>query len=441
MRALLLIAGHDLRSRLRDRSGLIQGIGVPLVLAVVISLAFGGGNGDPVRVALVDADESERSTAIADEVLAGFDEVEDVVLTEAADEAEARELIAAGEVGAAVVLPEGLAEALGAGPAPVAAAEGSETGPDSVAELVVVVGDSQPVAGAVAEGIAGQIIAHADQVAFSVAATIELGVREAIAAGDFEAITDPDAPASEAALDDLFSEVLVPPDVEDLAALGERAAEAPGGLVLDDDADAGARERLDAASYFGPSMAVLAALFVVTSAPRALIRERRQGTLQRLRAAPIPAWAPMAGLALSVALIGIVAMGVVLGVVSVALGAQLGDPVGLAALSLAVVLFAGALAALIASVVRTEQQADGLAAAVTFALAVLGGHFIELHALPDGVQTVALATPNGWAMRGYTALAADGAGVGEILLPIAVILGVAAVLALVALPGLRRQEA
>ncbi len=429
MRAMLIIAGRDLRSRLRDRSGLVAGIVAPAALAVIISLAFSGAGTDPVRLALADADDSDLSADIAAELREAMDDVDEVVLVDAASRAEASALVDDGEVGAAVVLPEGLQEAL----------EEATGEPEEVA-VGVIGGTGAPLSTAIAEGLAGAVAAQVEQTATAVAATVATGVQQAVAEGAFAAPDDADdADDADVALDDDLTALLLPPGVEGFEELGEEAAQAEAALALEE--AGGAEDRLDAASYFGPSMAVLSALLVVTTAPRALIRERRTGTLQRLRAAPIPAWAPAAGLGVSVAVVGLVAMLVIQGIVAVALGASLGDPLGLLALSLAVVAFAGALSALIASLVRTESQADGLATAVTFSLALVGGHFIELHALPEGLQTLALATPNGWALRGYTALAADGASVTEILAPIGVVLGFAVVLVLLALPGLRRQGA
>ena len=426
MRAMLLIAGRDLRSRLRDRSGLVAGILAPAALAVIISLAFGGAGTDPVRLALADADGSALSADIAAELREAMDDVDEVILVDVASRAEASALVDEAEVGAAVILPAGLQEAL----------EEATGEPEEVA-VGVIGGAGAPLSTAIAEGLAGAVAAQVEQTATAVAATVATGVQQAVAEGAFAAPDDADD--ADVALDDDLTALLLPPGVEGFEELGEEAAQAEAALALEE--AGGAEDRLDAASYFGPSMAVLSALLVVTTAPRALIRERRTGTLQRLRAAPIPAWAPAAGLGVSVAVVGLVAMLVIQGIVAVALGASLGDPLGLLALSLAVVAFAGALSALIASLVRTESQADGLATAVTFSLALVGGHFIELHALPEGLQTLALATPNGWALRGYTALAADGASVTEILAPIGVVLGFAVVLVLLALPGLRRQGA
>lgn len=420
MRAALVLAGRDLRSRLRDRSGLLAGVLAPLAIAVVVSLAFGGAGEIDVRIAVADEDGTVASAEILDAIADALGE--EVEVARADDVAEARRWVDGGEVGAALVLPDGLEAAIAGGPA-----EAGQAGDAEVTILRVLSAEGQMTAPLVAESVASEIAARAEQASTAVAATVALTVEQRVPGSELDV-------DGEVELD----EVALPDGVGSFEELADRVAGAEVALALTRDAEAD--PRLDAASYFGPSMAVLSALLVMTTAPRALVRERTQGTLARVRAAPVPAWASAAGLGISAAVVGVAAMAVLLVVMAVGLGASLGDPVGVALLSLAVVAFGGALSALIASFARTEAQVDGLSSMVVFPLALVGGHFVELHALPDGLQLLALATPNGWALRGYTALAADGASVGEIALPILVVLGFAVAIGLAALPGLRRQE-
>ncbi|MFG1813544.1 hypothetical protein ACGFIF_07275 [Kribbella sp. NPDC049174] len=87
---------------------------------------------------------------------------------------------------------------------------------------------------------------------------------------------------------------------------------------------------------------------------------------------------------------------------------------------------------------RTERQADGFATMVTFALLLLGGNFVLISQAPEALRRLALLTPNGWALRGFTDLA-TGAAAGSAVRPVLAILGLAAVLgALAVLVGRRR---
>ena len=72
MRAALLIAGKDVRQRLRDRSAVLVAIVVPLVLASIFGLIFSDATSNRVTFALgyVDADRGEAAQAFRTQALA-----------------------------------------------------------------------------------------------------------------------------------------------------------------------------------------------------------------------------------------------------------------------------------------------------------------------------------------------------------------------------------
>ena len=92
-----------------------------------------------------------------------------------------------------------------------------------------------------------------------------------------------------------------------------------------------------------------------------------------------------------------------------------------------------ALTALVTSLARTDRQADGLASIVTFGLVLLGGNFVVLATAPQIMRTLALGTPNGWALRGFTDLSTGASAFQATAQPGAAILAFTAVTALVAL--------
>ena len=71
--------------------------------------------------------------------------------------------------------------------------------------------------------------------------------------------------------------------------------------------------------------------------------------------------------------------------------------------------------ALAASQARTESQASGFASIVTMGMALLGGTFVPLQGAPEAMRTIALATPNGLALRAFGDLVADGGGILTVL--------------------------
>jgi ABC-2 type transport system permease protein len=90
--AALVVAGKDLRQRLRDRTAYIVGILAPLVLAGLISLAFGRSGIDfHATFAVVDEDGGQLARAFVDDMLGdpGLRQVVTVRTVEDRQEAEA----------------------------------------------------------------------------------------------------------------------------------------------------------------------------------------------------------------------------------------------------------------------------------------------------------------------------------------------------------------
>ena len=81
------------------------------------------------------------------------------------------------------------------------------------------------------------------------------------------------------------------------------------------------------------------------------------------------------------------------------------------------------LTALVITLARTERQAEGMASIVVFGLALLGGNFVFVSAEPTIMRRLALLTPNGWALRGFTDLATN-AGSGAVVEPVVAILAI-----------------
>lgn len=404
MRVALLIAGRDLRGRLRDRSALVVGFLAPVAMAVIITMATGGGrDAFHADVGLVDRDGGEIATLFASDVL-GSEDLRDVVsIVPLATREEAESAIADRRLSAAFVLE------------------------DDMERITVLTSPTARVAGEIATSVAQNFAA---QVA---------GVGQAVGLSVMATMFGPDAfgergfrPTSFEGVDAAASDI----EAIDVETLAEEVAAAPLPIDLVD-ASTGPSE-LSSASYYGPGMAMLFVFFLLAAAPRSLLAEAESGTLARLRAAPIPLAAVIAGKGLAVALLGFVAMCVVWGVTALVFGASWGDPFAVVVLLLAFVAAALGITTVVSVYARTASQADGFVSIVAFLFALLGGSFLFLGDLPPVLQQVARLTPNGWALQGFMTLTADGGGVVDVLGPVVAILAFAAVAFAVAVPGLRR---
>jgi ABC-2 type transport system permease protein len=403
MRAALLIAARDLVSRLRDRSALIVGFVAPVALALIISFATGGG-GDAFQaeVGVVDLDGGDIAGVFTDEVLGSEDVREVFTVRELASREEAVAAVEARELSAAFVIHEGL-DRITVLRSPTARIAGE-------------------VATSIAQNFAAQVAGVGQAIGLSVMVTMFGG--EAFDASGFRATGFEGVEFDGGDLDAI-----------DFEALAEQVADAPMPIRLED-ASTGPSE-VSSASYFGPGMAMLFVFFLLSAAPRSLLREAETGTLARLRAAPIATASIIAGKALAVGLLGLTSMCVVWLVTSLVFGASWGNPLAVLALLVAFVLAALGITTVVSVYAKTESQADGFVSVVAFLMAMLGGSFLFLGDLPRVLQQIARLTPNGWALQGFMTLTADGGGVGTVLGPITAVLTFAAVAFVAAVPGLR----
>jgi ABC-2 type transport system permease protein len=185
--------------------------------------------------------------------------------------------------------------------------------------------------------------------------------------------------------------------------------------------------QLKTISYYSPGMAIFFLLFTVSFTARSFFVDSSQGMIDRMRAAPIRPFEILAGKALSVFFYGVASLATIAVITSAAFGANWGDPLAAILVGLALVFSIVCLTALVIGVSRTQRQAEGFSSIVIFGLALLGGNFVFVSAEPPLMRRVALLTPNGWAMRGFTDLATIGGGLGTVVEPVVAILVFSAV--------------
>ncbi|HSR28175.1 MAG TPA: ABC transporter permease, partial [Actinomycetes bacterium] len=173
-----------------------------------------------------------------------------------------------------------------------------------------------------------------------------------------------------------------------------------------------------------PSMAIFFLFFTVSFGARSVLAERRQGTMKRLLASAASPSGVLAGKALAAFVLGTSSVLVMWLATTLVFGADWGDPVAVVALTISSVLSAIGITALVVTLAKSEEQAEGFSSLVVFTLALLGGNFVYLAQLPETLQRVSLLTPNGWALRGFVDLVADGGGLATVAVPVAVTLAV-----------------
>ncbi len=260
MRAVVLISGKDLRLRLRDRSALVMGVIAPFLLAFILNSVVGDSALDSdsfsATFGVVDHDGGEMAAAFVDAI-----DRQDAVaidLESGLSDGGAAAAVEAGDVDAAFVIPQGFSEAVAA--------------PGGTAELTVVGDVDNPIATQLATSVAEGFVRQLDATRLSWATAAAIGTPGTASPGEVPGRSLVDAAGQEPS----------PVQVADLAA---------------------GRRQLDRTTSLVAGIGVLFLFIVVRAGVTDLLDERRDGTLTRLLAAPIPRWAvPLAKAVTSVVL-------------------------------------------------------------------------------------------------------------------------------------------
>jgi ABC-2 type transport system permease protein len=389
---VLLVARTELLRRVRSRAAIVTAFLAPLALGVVFGVLIGGANNLRFRLGVVDADRSELSRSFVDGLLRanghrppGARRDNPIRFRTVATAGAARHQVDDAKIDAALVIPAGF---------------GAATQASHPTTLLVLRRPQQPVSGQVAQAVADGLASGVQRVNLSVVTVSSLQGR---------------AP----------SESLV---------AAARSLDAP---LATADLAMGARQ-VSPLAFYGAAMAMVFLFFTVSFAARSLLAERHDGTLGRILATPTSAGTVVAGKVLGVCALAVAGFVTVWIATSVLFGADWGDPVPVVVLILATVAALGGVSTFVCSLARTEQQADSYASAVTFVLALLGGNFIGPGQAPDVLRRVALFTPNGWALRAFTDVSADAAGLGRIAGAVLVLLAFAVGFGAVGLWRVRR---
>lgn len=353
MKRVLTIAAKDLRLRIRDRSAFVIGLVAPLVLSFIFNAVFGSALDDEAfapKYGVVDEDGEEVAKAFTD-IVEGIGEpfsIETGLTRTVAENG-----VAADEFDSVFIIPEGTTAAI-------------ESGKE--ASLLVIGNVDSPFSTQVATSIAQRFGAGVKAVQLSLATLAALGPG---------AITPKDVVAAQQSAGDL------PLTLREQGALDRQ---------------------LEPAAYFVSGMAVFFLFFTVQFGVSGLLEERQQGTLPRLLAAPLPRGAVIAAKGFTSLVLGVVSLAVLLVAAHFLMGADYGDPLGVAVLILIGVLAAVAIQGVVAAFARNAEQAGNIQGIVAVVLGMLGGSFFPVTS--GFLEKLSLATPHAWILRGLTDLSA-----------------------------------
>lgn len=179
-----------------------------------------------------------------------------------------------------------------------------------------------------------------------------------------------------------------------------------------------------------PGIAVMFAFFVMGNIAFGVFREHGWNTWPRLRASPARPVEIMSGKAVVPLVTVIVQLSVLFAAGAALFGLRpTGSYAAIAVVGVALAACLVALGFVLLAVCRTILQLNAAVNLGAVVMAGLGGCLTPMATLPQWARAVAPATPSYWAMRGLRSAIVDGAGVGGVAMPVAVLIGFAALFA------------
>jgi ABC-2 type transport system permease protein len=401
LKRILVIAGLNLKQLFRDRTQLLGMLALPLLLTWVFGAAFGSGSAAKLVVPVADMDQSVYSQAIISAVdePGGF-------MVEKVTPAEAYRRVREGKSAIAVVIPRGFAEDVehNRGAKVETVRDPGSTEAQAVVELVT--------------GAANRIAA--DSKAARVTATVLANGN-----GGVYPSNAPNFRELYAEADSLWS-----PDP-------------PVGLVtrtMTASASRASEMKATSNTQYSLGFTVFFVVMVALSGAGGIMEERELGTLRRLLATPASRGQIIGGKVLGVASIAAFEATVLVGFGALVFGVPWGSSPAALILTLgALVLAATGLGVMMSAVVRTRDQLSALVPVVSTAMAMIGGCYWPVEITPPFMQTIAKLTPTGWAMIALKDTVSRGMGVEAVLVPVAVLLTMAAVFFAVGLTRLKLE--
>lgn len=361
MSAAWTIATKDLRLRIRDRSFYIMGLIAPLGLALIFGFILSPLSDFQFEATYVvaDLDRGPVSRLFVEQVLP---EVEGVTLLEVADAETAIAMVDAEfnplggtdeeSVDAAFVIPVGFS---------------ADVQSDRPTQIEVVGNQGS-------ETNAGIGVALAESFASELSS-----VRVVVAT----------------------MENLIGEEVDRLSA-GLAVLQTPNPTRLVD--DTAATKQLDGVTFYAAGMAIFFIFFSVQSGVTGILEERAAGTLARLLSSPVPKWTILVGKMLSAFVVGLLSMLVLMAATTLLVDADWGNPLGAALLTLAAILAALGIMALIGGFARSAEQAAGIGTMVGVLLGFLGGTFFDVSQAGGILSDLRFVSPHGWFMQGLADL-------------------------------------
>jgi ABC-2 type transport system permease protein len=165
------------------------------------------------------------------------------------------------------------------------------------------------------------------------------------------------------------------------------------------------------ANFVIPGYLVMFVFFAAAIMAEAIVRERKNHTLERLLASSVKRESILGGIFAGAVIRGLIQILIFWTVGILIFRVDLGfSPTAVIILSLLMVIMSSAFTLLLATLAKTQRSASSLAVITSLVLAPLGGCWWPLFLYPQWLQTIARVTPHAWATDGFNKIMVFGAG-------------------------------
>jgi ABC-2 type transport system permease protein len=413
MRKILNIAINDLRVTFSDRSIWVFSVAMPIVLIVIVAFANGAFQTAPERARQIIDIVGLEPGATLDLLTGSIHDVDPAFIVcppDAAGDSDpcqldgaaltpelAEERLTARRTLATLILPADFGASVMAGQPVTAVYRSNEDATQSSAAFSAVSAAMQRLEGA------------------EIARSFAQRIADASLDGDQELVDGVYERASAAWQENPVEVVLVDANVE-----RDPAAQAPG-----------FRQSV-------PGMGSMYVLFTAFAATVVLLDERKRWTLQRLMTTPITRAQYILGKTLAIFALAMFQFAVAF-VAGMLLGSWAGTPIGgdmigLLLVMLAFAFMAAAITLLLATLVKTEQQANAVTTLLALTLAPIGGAWwsLQMEFIPDFMRQISYLSPIRYAMDGFSKLINEGASWTGVLPEVGILLAIGAVVYVIA---------
>lgn len=407
MRFIWSTAVKDWRRRLRNPLEIFMWIGIPLVVGLLITLAFGGRDGPrpQAHVFVADNDKSFLSRflvgALSQDAAGGFIRAESVA------ESEGRALMDKGKATGLIVIPKGFSQAVLR---------------EQPATLELVTNPSETILpGMVEEGLS-----------ILVDGTFYL---HRLVGDDLKAFADGPPEGTKTFPDESIAEF----STRINQAMNRMSGYlSPLAFKLETAVDKKEGEGLSFEFLFLPSILFMSLLFMARGLSDDLWEERNLRTLRRIVSSPQNVVSFLVGKVLSSAaiifLVCLVALSAGYALLQLNISTM---PTAILWTTLSGTMLATGMTAI--QLFTTSQRAGNiLTLALTFPLMMAGGSFFPFEAMPRWMAAIGTRTPNGWALQQLKDIVLQPTETGSLVLSFAILLGSLAVLFWICADRLKR---